>query len=169
MSPQPAAGPIAQEAIAYAGFWRRLLAYLIDATFLFGIEFTLASAVYLLAPGNLQAIANVAPVSGAIWWAYFAVLESSPARGTLGKMALSIYVGDLHGDPVTFRRAVLRNFLKTLSSLLLGMGWILAAFTPRKQALHDLLSGTLVLRRVRYFVLGPQAPTEPGDHWDGTR
>jgi len=38
-----------------------------------------------------------------------------------------------------------------------------------EQALHDLLAGTLVLRRVNYFVIGPQAPTEPGDHWDGTR
>jgi uncharacterized RDD family membrane protein YckC len=161
--------PVAKSDIAYAGFWRRLLAYVIDSVFLFGVQLILATGVLLVAPGDLRSMLNVAPVSAAIGWAYFALFESSPARGTLGKKALSLYVGDLHGDPITFRRAVLRNALKIISWLLLGFGFVFAAFSPRKQALHDLLAGTLVLREVRYFVIGPEAPTEPGDHWDGGR
>lgn len=161
--------PELRHAVAYAGFWRRAVAYLIDLVVLLGIEATLAAVVLLVAPGDLQSLAEVAPVSAAIAWAYFVVLESSPGRATLGKAALNLYVGDLFEDPITFRRAVLRNFLKTFSWMLLGLGFVLAAFTPRKQALHDLLGGTLVLRKVSYFVLAHEAPTEPGEHWDGGR
>jgi len=160
---------VAKSDIAYAGFWRRLLAYLIDGTLLAGVELALYSTVHVLAPDNLDAVANIVPVAVAIGWAYFAILESSPARGTLGKVALGLYVADLHGDPITFGRAVFRNALKSVSWLVCGIGWVLAAVTPRKQALHDLLAGTLVLRKVNYFVIGPEAPTEPGDHWDGKR
>jgi len=155
--------------ILYAGFWRRLLAYIIDATLLAGVEVVMATAVKLLIPGDYQALANVAPVSVAIGWAYFVVMESSPAQGTLGKIALSLMVTDVHGDPVTFRRALFRNLFKILSTLFIFAGWALAAFTPRKQALHDLLAGTLVMRKVHYIVIGPEAPAEPGDHWDGAR
>lgn len=155
--------------VAYAGFWRRFLAYLIDATFLLGVESLIALGVLMVAPYDPQSLLNVAPVSALVAWAYFVVMESSPARGTLGKMALNLYVGDLQADPVSFRRALARNLLKAFSWLLLGMGFVAAAFSPKKQALHDLLAGTLVLRKVHYFAIGPEAPTEPGEHWDGTR
>lgn len=175
--------------VTYAGFWRRVLAYLIDAIVLGGLYFSLFEAVRILAPFSLDPgpltvngrldsadfvamlvpLANIAAVCGWIGWAYYVLLESSPARGTLGKIALGLYVADSHGDPITFVRAVVRNALKTLSSLLLGIGYVMAAFTPRKQGLHDLLSGTLVLRKTHYFVIGREAPSEPGEHWDGTR
>ena len=89
------------------------------------------------------------------------------AQGTLGKISLSLRVTDTHGDPITFRRATFRHLFKILSTLFVFVGWLMAAFTPRKQALHDLLAGTLVLREVRYLVIGPEAPSEPGEHWDG--
>jgi uncharacterized RDD family membrane protein YckC len=164
-----AAAPGLKTEIVFAGFWRRVLAYLIDATVLFGIYATINISVRVIAPDNVDALTNIGAVCIGVGWAYYALMESSPARGTLGKLALNLYVGDLHGDPITYRRAIWRNLLKTLSTLLLGGGWIMAAFTPRKQALHDLLAGTLVLRRVNYLVVGPEVPTEPGDHWDGTR
>jgi uncharacterized RDD family membrane protein YckC len=87
----------------------------------------------------------------------------------LGKYALGLYVADVEGDPITFWRAARRNAFKILSTLVLGLGWLLPAFSPRKQALHDVLAGTLVLRKVNYFVLGEEPPTEPGDYWDGAR
>ena len=169
--------PTARTEIAFAGFWRRVLAYLIDQIFLFGVELGMLAAIYVFTPttvqaiqgGSLQTLSEVGPVMSAISWAYFGIFESSPARATLGKMALGLYVGDIHGDPIMFRRAIWRNFLKNLTWLTLGTGFLLAGFTPRKQALHDLVAGTLVLRRVHYFVTAPQAPTEPGEHWDGTR
>jgi len=161
--------PALKNDIGYAGFWRRVVAYLIDAIFLAGVELLIALGVLMIAPNDLQAVFNIAPVSAAVAWAYYVILESSPARATLGKMALNLYVADAHGDPISFRRAVARNLLKSVSWLILGCGSVLAAFTPRKQALHDVVAGTLVLRKIRYFALGPEMPTEPGDHWDGAR
>ena len=161
------ASPSVKTELRYAGFWRRVLAYLIDALVLATVEIVLGILVVMIAPDDLRAAANVAPVSATIAWAYFALLESSPARATLGKLALNLFVSDVHGDPISFWRASARYWLKILSTLLLGLGWLMAAFTPRKQALHDVLAGTLVLRKVNYLVLGPEAPTEPGDYWDG--
>lgn len=155
--------------IALAGFWFRLLAYVIDGAVLAGVATLLASGVAALTRNDFEAIANVVPVTAAIAWAYFAVMESSPAQATLGKLALNLYVTDTHGDPITFRRAAFRYAFKSLSTIVLFTGWAMAAFTPRKQALHDVLAGTLVLRRIHYIVIGPEPPAEPGEHWDGTR
>jgi len=130
---------------------------------------TLGALVIAVAPDNFTALANVAPVTAAIGWAYYVLFESSPARGTLGKIALNLFVGDVHGDPISYRRAAFRYLFKIFSTLLLGLGWFMAAFTPRKQALHDVMAGTLVLRRVTYLVTGQEPPTEPGDYWDGGR
>jgi len=159
---------VAKTVFTYAGFWRRLGAYVVDAALLVGVEIVLASSISVLQPNNFGALANVAPVSAALWWAYFGILESSPAQGTLGKLAFGLQVTDVYGDPISFPRAVFRNGVKFVSSLLLGTGWLLVAFTPRKQALHDLVAGTLVLRRVPLLAIGPELPSEPGDHWDGS-
>jgi uncharacterized RDD family membrane protein YckC len=161
--------PLLKTELRFAGFWRRLLAYLIDGLVILAVQLVLTILVVMIAPDDLRAAANIAPVSAAVAWAYFALLESSPARATLGKMALNLFVSDVHGDPISFWRASVRFWLKILSSLVVGLGWLMAAFTPRKQALHDLLAGTLVLRKVNYLVMGPEAPTEPGDYWDGSR
>jgi uncharacterized RDD family membrane protein YckC len=167
---QPAeAAPVVKTEVLFAGFWRRVLAYLIDFTVVVGVQAAISAAVVVASNGDLQTIANIAPVCSLIAWAYFALMESSPARGTLGKIALNLFVSDLQGDQITFYRASARYWLKIFSSLTLGGGWVMAAFTPRKQALHDLLSGCLVLRRHTYLALGPERPTEPGEYWDGTR
>jgi uncharacterized RDD family membrane protein YckC len=189
----PGAVPTARVAIGYAGFWRRAAAYLIDLAILWIVQATLAAGVLLLVPQAIDSIdmsnahastrafiwdfvavaenlANVFLVSAALTWAYHAILESSPARATIGKAALGLFVGDLHGDPISFWRATLRYWLKVLSSLLLMTGWLMAAFTPRKQALHDLLAGTLVLRRVTYYVTSElEESAQSGEYWDGAR
>ena len=193
---QPAAssGPVLKSDVLLAGFWRRVLAYLIDAALLLGVDFAIVVALLVIAPDAIDPGVNsdavcaatglpgdfiagcvavlkaryVLSVCGVLAWAYFSLMESSPARATLGKLALGLHVGDLQGDPVSFRRAAWRNLLKGWLQLF-GLGWAIAAVTPRKQALHDLLAGTLVLRRVNYFVFGRETPTEPGDYWDGAR
>ena len=71
--------------VAFAAFWQRLLAYLIDATTLGGVYFSIFTAVRILAPDDFNALLNVWPVCSAIGWAYFAIFESSPLRGTLGR------------------------------------------------------------------------------------
>jgi uncharacterized RDD family membrane protein YckC len=153
----------------YAGFWRRLAAYLIDGALLSAVQFVLATGVFMMAPRDLRTIANLAPVSAAMSWAYFALFESSPMRATVGKYALGLYVSDTHGDPITFRRATARYWLKILSSLSLLVGWFMAAFTPRKQALHDMLAGTLVLRRADVQLPAANSTGSLDEYWDGSR
>jgi len=163
----PAVGPEAYLS-PYAGFWLRLAAYLIDLMLLAVVQSVLAAAVIFMDPGDLRAFLNITPVGYALTWAYFALFESSPLRGTIGKHAVGIYVSDADGDPISFRRASARFWLKTLSSLVLMIGWIMAAFTPRKQALHDILARTLVLRKIPVSALvSPAEAANLDDYWDG--
>lgn len=182
--------PVARTGVDYAGFWRRALAYLIDTLLLSAVQSVLIFGVLVLSPQNfsfalpadrqassltiawdivaiVEQVWNVLLVAWAITWAYYAILESSPARATIGKIALGLYVGDVHGDPITFVRASLRFWLKGLSTFLLMTGWLMAAFTPRKQALHDLLAGTLVLRKITYFASEPEGKPQSTEYWDG--
>jgi uncharacterized RDD family membrane protein YckC len=73
-------------------------------------------------------------------------MESSSYQGTLGKMIFGLKVTDLYGNRISFERATGRNFAKILSAMILGIGYLMVAFTERKQGLHDLLAGTLVRR-----------------------
>ena len=160
----------------YADFWLRLAAYLIDLTLIYIVEGVLAVGVVLMGPreisivGILVGLINFALVSASLAWAYFALFESSPMQGTVGKYALGIYVTDVHGDPIGFWRATARYWLKPLSSASLMAGWIMAAFTRRKQALHDLLAGTLVLSRGANLIPTPAVPgANLDEYWDGRR
>lgn len=78
-------------------------------------------------------------------WLYFALMESSKKQATLGKMALGIKVTDLQGNRISFGRATGRYFGKILSGLILNIGYIMAAFTEKKQALHDMMANCLVI------------------------
>jgi uncharacterized RDD family membrane protein YckC len=81
-------------------------------------------------------------------WLYFAYLESGEKQATWGKQILGIYVTDLAGYRITFARASGRFFAKLISGLIpLGIGYVMAGFTERKQALHDMIASCLVLRR----------------------
>jgi uncharacterized RDD family membrane protein YckC len=80
-------------------------------------------------------------------WFYFAVLQSSPWQATLGKKAVGLYVCDIEGHRLTFSPAIGRNFTKCLSTLSVGIGYMMCGFTKKKQALHDMIASCLVLRR----------------------
>jgi uncharacterized RDD family membrane protein YckC len=153
----------------YAGFWRRLAAWLIDSMVLGAVQLLIAAFVQLLAPNDFQAQAQVLPISIFLGWAYYSLLESSPAQATLGKLALGIVVTDVRGDPISFRRASIRYWAKVLSTLMCMVGWLMAAFTPTKRALHDVLAGTLVLQRATVPLLVAGDDTVAGEHWDGQR
>jgi uncharacterized RDD family membrane protein YckC/Tfp pilus assembly major pilin PilA len=121
----PAAGAI------YAGFWKRFVAYILDAVLLAIIYVFIGSYLILLL----------------ITWLYYALMESSSSQATLGKMALGIKVVDMQGNRISFLRATGRLLGKILSSLILSIGYIMAAFTSRKQALHDLMADCLVINK----------------------
>lgn len=82
-----------------------------------------------------------------VGWIYFAGMESSARQATLGKSAMGLVVTGIDGNRISFLRATGRYFAKWLSAVILLIGYIMAAFTARKQALHDIIASTLVLKR----------------------
>ena len=131
----------------YAGFWIRFLAVLVDGL-LFNIAlFVVAFVIGLADPSNVETSTVVVVIISIIpHWLYFTVLESSTWQGTIGKRLFSIRVTDLSGRQISFARANGRYFGKFVSALILGMGYVIVAFTDRKQALHDTMASCLVLR-----------------------
>jgi uncharacterized RDD family membrane protein YckC len=149
--------------VSYAGFWKRVAAYLIDAIILSVMELLiLLPFLGLLGIGLFTTdmedlstgfiLALITTYLGAIvltfmcGWLYFAILETMK-QATPGKMIVGIKVTDMNGNAITFGRATGRYFAKIISSLTFGVGYIMTAFTQQKQALHDIISGCLVVDR----------------------
>lgn len=140
----------------YAGFSARALAFSIDQLILFFLVLVLTLPVFiLLGLGSWFAwpfvtiffIPPVMPVSTVIAWLYFAGQESSRYRGTFGKRICGLSVVDAQGARITFARASVRFFSKFLSAAIMLIGFIMAAFTERHQALHDMIAETLVVKK----------------------
>ena len=136
----------------YAGFWKRVAAYIIDAVVLAVGGYVIGLIVGgLLAAGGgsrLDALESLGNLLGAVVvWLYHALLESSTAQATVGKMVLGIIVTDLEGARLSFGRASVRFFGRILSALILGIGLLMVGFTRRKQGLHDMIAGCLVVNR----------------------
>ena len=145
----------------YAGFWLRFLAMIVDGIIFTPVVIIVAVltgiAVPELGPHRLDKPAVVAfvvagyvglAVAAAIGtWLYYTLMESSRYQATLGKMVLGIQVTDLEGNRISLARANGRYFGKVLSKMVLYIGFIMAAFTEKKQALHDVIAGCLVVRK----------------------
>ena len=121
----------------YASLWERFLAVLIDAVIISAATGTAIVATF----GHGLAFGFLGP------WLYEAFMMSSEWQATVGKRVMSIVVTDLGGRRISFGRATGRHFAKYLSAFLLGIGFIMAAFTSKKQALHDIIAETLVVKR----------------------
>jgi len=175
-APDPAPHEAAPVTVGYAGFWLRAVALVIDSVLLFFI-FTVVISVLATAMGLSVAIQQIQPgesldaliavlgvgfvlamllillIGSAL---YFTILEASPWQGSLGKKALGLFVTDLSGNRVTFARSSGRFFAGKFMVLgVPGLGFlyfciscICAGVTERKQAIHDMLSGCLVLRKL---------------------
>ena len=156
----------------YAGFWLRVVAYVIDSLIwfvVFGI--VIAMVVGFLGVESIRSqfeemgrgmngpnpvfpamlfvtILTFGAVGLVVSWLYFAGMESSEHQGTLGKMALGLVVTDMTGRRISFARASGRFFSKLITGLVpLCIGYIMAGFTEKKQALHDMIASCLVLRK----------------------
>jgi len=100
---------------------------------------------------SLASLPQLTPIAFAITiaatWFYYTMFEASVWRATPGKRVMRLYVADLNGQRVTFARAAARNAAKIISSLTFLVGYLIAGFTEKKQALHDILTSCLVLRK----------------------
>lgn len=147
----------------YAGFGVRFVAALIDGillgivnavimTPLLGQTFSMAlkadqgvvSEFDVMALITTFIISKVAILFAG--WLYYAVMESNTYQGTLGKKLMNIKVTDLQGSRVSFARATGRYFGKILSAMIFMVGYLMAAFTVKKQGLHDMISGCVVVK-----------------------
>jgi uncharacterized RDD family membrane protein YckC len=153
-------GAPAATAVHYAGFWRRVVAFLIDhaivlvplTAILYGV-----GALQILTSDDPVAVetaylarlskfsAGLLPLYLAVLWLYYALLESGKRQATIGKRIMGIKVTDMEGRRVGFWRCLGRQLGKLVSKASLGIGFVVAAFTAKKQALHDLFSRCLVV------------------------
>lgn len=162
MTPAQMEAPVAVTApsLVYAGFWKRFVAVIIDSILLYVVNTIITLAFFGSSMASLSRVRQNDPAAamaiaggaGLIWlisialgWLYSALMESSANQGTLGKMALGLRVTDLDGNRISFARATGRYFGKFVSTIILCIGFIMAGFTAKKQALHDMIAGTLVL------------------------
>ena len=164
-------------ATSYAGFGHRLVAYIIDGIFTGIIYTAVLTPIFtvlgLRIASDVQDVSSVntmteaeatsaiigltGSIVGMVMMAviavyatqilYFSVMESSRYQASLGKMAMGIKVVDFDGNRISFRTAVLRAVGKILSQSIMWIGFIMAAFTERKQGLHDIIAGTLVVKK----------------------
>ncbi len=136
--------------VGYAGFWRRWVALVIDSVVLTIIN---AAFVFLaMRMFNNPEIWVWLQLYGSLFglivsWLYFALMESSTQQATVGKRTMSIVVTDMEGNQISFGRATGRYFARYVSSAILMIGYIMAAFTSKKQALHDIIASCLVIEQ----------------------
>jgi uncharacterized RDD family membrane protein YckC len=167
VAPAPTAavshGTVATAGVRYGGFWIRVVAAIIDALIVRIPVHLVAAAMGLgglaaagMGVGGLShgmawplmlfggGVITLVTIAGG--WLYEAFMLSSPYQATLGKMIFGMKVTDLAGNRISFGKATGRHFAKILSGMILCIGFIMVAFTERKQGLHDIIVGTLVPR-----------------------
>ena len=164
----PAYAEYAVPRVEYAGFWLRFFALLIDNVVL-GLGFVLILIPLVFLTGLHEFLGQFQPdeelndagifvlmgfvfllatASLVVTWLYHALMESSEWQATLGKKALGLVVTDMAGQRVSFARSTGRHFGKIITNMVpVFIGYIMAGFTAKRQALHDMLAGCLVLRR----------------------
>ncbi len=153
--------------ISYAGFGKRALAHLIDSTILMAISLLISQVfpapsqfngllgaigfyellILFITPGAIFYLTSLSFWGIIITWLYYALMESSSAQATLGKMVMQIKVTDNRNKRIGFGRATGRFFGMYLSSFILFIGFFMVLFTQRKQGLHDLMADCLVVNK----------------------
>uniref|UniRef100_A0A7C3IDC6 RDD family protein n=1 Tax=Gracilinema caldarium TaxID=215591 RepID=A0A7C3IDC6_9SPIR len=144
--------------VLYAGFWRRFGAFIIDTLLLYLVMGLVSAIFFGIVRGTADGTTNrgrnstllimniLTIVFFGMLWLYYAIMESSSSQATLGKKLFHIKVTNTQGNRLSFGKATARFWLKALSFIILGIGFIITAFTGKKQALHDLIAGTLVVQ-----------------------
>ncbi|HEU4662473.1 MAG TPA: RDD family protein, partial [Dokdonella sp.] len=155
----------------HAGFWRRVTAALVDGLL---IGLAMGAVQVAVGIGALGGVVSAGDPSAALstmigsmllffaiafvgQWLYFALFECSAMQATPGKRALGLKVVDEFGARIGFGRATGRYFGKIVSGAIFYVGFLMAGFTERKQALHDLMASTFVV--FREVQPGQPAPT----------
>lgn len=159
----------------YAGYWRRYGAYLLDMVILYICFFISLIAVTVIAAIGSSTDSRGSAFSSIVLLLYFPALflfvilffaffESSGAQASPGKMAVGMIVVDMDGNRISFGRAVARQFLKIVSAIILGIGFIMCGFTEKRQGLHDMIAGTLVVMKKPVYFIEPRSGPRQADN-----
>jgi len=142
----------------YAPFGDRALAMLIDWVVVNALVWPTSFVIGWILSASRRMIGIRAHEAGfasgflavVLWilfdWLYASIMLSSPRQATYGKQWMHLKVTNLEGERIPFLQATARHFAKFLSTFMLLAGFIMAAFTRKRQALHDIAAGTLVVR-----------------------
>lgn len=146
-----AAAPPAVVPVYYAGFWRRFGTGIVDTLVLYfpaSIVRVLsgADAFGMDSSWSQPAVLRAMLVNFLLWWLYSALFESSRAQGTLGQQLLGIRVCDDRLRRISFVRATGRCWGQFLSLLTCGFGYLVNLWTKKRQTLHDLAAGCVLVR-----------------------
>lgn len=154
----------------YAGFWLRFVAYLIDTVIIYAVQSFIFVPIFGLLGisfasqmqnvdnmSDAESIGMLGPMMAASGAAiflgsviailYWSLMESSKYQATVGKLALGLKVTDMDGNNLDFVKALVRNLCKIISGMIMGIGYIMAGFTEKKQGLHDIIANTLVVKK----------------------
>lgn len=138
--------------IYYGTFGERLLAFLIDFLIVtivcVIVNAIIGGAIFDTTDNKLIYRYNGRGTLFAIllWWLYSALQESSVNQATIGKRALHLTVTNANRERINFGQATARFFGKYLSAAILFIGYLMILWTEKKQALHDKLANTLVVK-----------------------
>jgi len=144
---------------AYGGFWIRFLAYFVDALILF-IGCAVVGVAAAFAGDAFELLATLVFLFGPIL--YFAGMQASARQATYGKALVGLRVTDNGANRISFLRSLGRELAKIISAIPLMVGFLLAGFTHRKQALHDMVASTVVVRESPGHVVAALAITLVG-------
>jgi uncharacterized RDD family membrane protein YckC len=127
--------------LVYGDLGKRFVAVFIDGLIIGVVIYILKMAVAPVAGQGLFTVLRLA-----VSLLYAPLMISSEKQATIGKMAMHLKVTDMDGNRITITKAFIRELAKILSSLILLIGYIMAFFDSKKQALHDRIAETLVLK-----------------------
>jgi uncharacterized RDD family membrane protein YckC len=133
--------------IHFAGFWMRFWAYLLDLIVIGSVERLIINPIFRVFEIPLMEFNMFAPISIAsaiIFYLYF-VLMTKYFHQTLGKMVFGLRVIDLKSDQLSWRTILFREWIGRFISVTIVIGYIVVAFLPKKQGLHDLFTDTSVI------------------------
>lgn len=131
----------------YAGFWMRFWAYLLDCAVIFGINGMFIKPVFRMLDISLSKVgvfSAYAIISGLVFYLYF-ILMTKLLDQTLGKMVFGLKVISLKKSQLSWGTVVFREGIGRYISVTLKFLYAIAAFTPKKQALHDMFAETAVI------------------------
>jgi uncharacterized RDD family membrane protein YckC len=126
----------------YGGFIARFFAFFCDQLIASALLYLVLALMLQIGFFSVGAFVLLAVAVGPV---YFAAMQSSSGQATIGKSLLGLKVATVGGDRASFLRNLGREFAKIISAIPLMIGYLMAAFTGRKQALHDMVASTVVL------------------------